>query len=170
MGDSGESMAVFKGVFDRLLDEKNRLPIAAPFRKILEYEFLNNPERTLELRLREDPLGFAWLECLTNSFVNEEIENALKKLTPRTEEWMVFWLGEKAKSVTVNLDAQGRILIPQPYLERAKITKQCKLAGMGTYFTIWAPEQWELFQQMKCTQQRIDEVLRKVWGLKSEQG
>lgn len=157
-------MAIFKGVFDRVLDEKNRLPIAAPFRKILEYEFLNNSERSLELVLREDPLGFSWLECLAKSIVDEETERALKKLTPRSEEWMIFWLGEKAKSVTVNLDAQGRILIPQLYLERAKIIKQCKLAGMGTYFTIWSPEQWELFQQKRCTQQRIDEVLKKVWG------
>lgn len=157
-------MATFNGVFDRTLDEKNRLPIAAPFRKILEYEFLDNPERSLELRLREDSLGFAWIECLANSVANGETEKALRRLTPRSEEWMVFWLGEKANSTTVNLDGQGRILIPQLYLERAKITKQCKVAGMGTYFTIWSPEQWELFQQKKCTQGRVDEVLKKVWG------
>jgi len=161
-------MAEFKGVYDRILDDKNRLPIAAPFRKILEYEFLDKSTRSLELRMREDPLGFVWIECLVNSVVEEEIKNAHRNLVPRSDEWMVFWLGEMANSVTVNLDGQGRILIPQEYLDRARISKQCKITGMGTYFTIWSHEQWEIFRQKKCTQERVSEVLKKVWGSSSE--
>lgn len=161
-------MKLFRDVYDRAFDDKNRVPIPAPFRKILEYEFLDRPDRTLEIRFRQHSAGFVWLDCLVGSTVEDEIKSATANLVPRSDEWMIFWLGEVANLVKVKLDAQGRILIPQRYLDMAKISRQCKIAGAGTYFTIWAPEQWELFQQRMCTPENIGAVLKKARGATAE--
>ncbi len=159
---------LFSGVYERTIDDKNRLPIPAPYRKILEFELMDKPDRMLDLKFCQHSQGFVWIECLVRSTLEQEIEQARRNLVPRSEEWMIFWFGEIAKLERVRLDAQGRILIPQHYLELARITKRCKIAGADTYFTIWAPDQWELFQQKMCTPEKVNAVLMKARGATAE--
>ncbi len=161
-------MREFRGVHDRAVDEKNRIPVPAPYRKILDYEFLESSDRVLELRIRQHSQGFVWLDCLVSSTVADEIEGARRNLMPRSEEWMIFWFGEIANLEKVKLDSQGRILIPRRHLDLARISKHCKIAGAGSYFTLWSPEQWDLFQQRMCTPENIEAVLKKSRGAATE--
>ncbi|MBQ7474673.1 MAG: division/cell wall cluster transcriptional repressor MraZ [Clostridia bacterium] len=47
-----------------------------------------------------------------------------------------------SKSIEIQPDAQGRVLIPQEMLEHAGITKNVLTVGCGKYAEIWAEERW----------------------------
>lgn len=48
-----------------------------------------------------------------------------------------------ASAFHTELDKQGRILLPAPLREYASIGDTAIVAGMNTYFEIWAKEGWE---------------------------
>lgn len=52
----------------------------------------------------------------------------------------------QANVVMVKLDNQGRILIPSQYKEYAKIDKEAIISGVGNFFEIWNPENFEEYQ------------------------
>ncbi|MCY4455828.1 MAG: division/cell wall cluster transcriptional repressor MraZ, partial [Chloroflexi bacterium] len=42
----------------------------------------------------------------------------------------------------VDLDRQGRILVPQEMREQAGLDGRVSLVGLGDYIEIWDPERW----------------------------
>lgn len=44
----------------------------------------------------------------------------------------------------IEFDKTGRILIPQKFREKLGLTTMVKLVGLGNYFEIWLPEDWEI--------------------------
>ena len=64
------------------------------------------------------------------------------KLLPRktSEEALRFLIGN---SIEVSPDGQGRIVLPNPMLQFASITKGTVIIGCGDYAEIWAEESYE---------------------------
>ena len=121
---------MFMGEYNHTVDEKGRLIIPSKFREELGNEFVitkglddclfiyNNTEwKALEDKLRALPL--------TN-------KNA------RT--FARFMLGGAA---TVELDKQGRILIPQVLRTFASLDKEIVLVGIANRIEIWNKANWE---------------------------
>lgn len=121
---------MFMGEYNHTVDEKGRLIIPSKFREELGNEFVitkglddclfiyNNTEwRTLEDKLRALPL--------TN-------KNA------RT--FARFMLGGAA---TVELDKQGRILIPQVLRSFASLDKEIVLVGIANRIEVWNKAKWD---------------------------
>ncbi len=121
---------MFMGEYNHTVDEKGRLIIPSKFREELGNEFVitkglddclfiyNNTEwRALEDKLRALPL--------TN-------KNA------RT--FARFMLGGAA---TVELDKQGRILIPQVLRTFASLDKEIVLVGIANRIEIWNKAKWD---------------------------
>ena len=121
---------MFMGEYNHTVDEKGRLIIPAKFREELGSEFViakglddclfvyNNTEwKALEDKLRALPL--------TN-------KNA------RT--FARFMLGGAA---TVELDKQGRILIPQVLRTFATLDKEIVLVGIANRIEIWNKAKWD---------------------------
>ena len=121
---------MFMGEYNHSVDEKGRLIIPSKFREELGNEFVitkglddclfiyNNTEwKALEDKLRTLPL--------TN-------KNA------RT--FARFMLGGAA---TVELDKQGRILIPQVLRTFASLDKEIVLVGIANRIEIWNKANWE---------------------------
>ncbi|MBP5600495.1 MAG: division/cell wall cluster transcriptional repressor MraZ [Lachnospiraceae bacterium] len=121
---------MFMGEYNHSVDEKGRLIIPSKFREELGNEFVitkglddclfiyNNTEwKALEDKLRALPL--------TN-------KNA------RT--FARFMLGGAA---TVELDKQGRILIPQVLRTFASLDKEIVLVGIANRIEIWNKANWE---------------------------
>jgi len=121
---------MFMGEYNHTVDEKGRLIIPAKFREELGNEFVitkglddclfvyNNTEwKALEDKLRALPL--------TN-------KNA------RT--FARFMLGGAA---TVELDKQGRILIPQVLRNFAFLDKEIVLVGIANRIEIWNKTKWD---------------------------
>lgn len=53
----------------------------------------------------------------------------------------------------LELDASGRILLPQPLREYARLEKECVLVGQGKKLEIWDKASWE-----GCRDDYLDEV------------
>ncbi len=47
-----------------------------------------------------------------------------------------------SKSIEIQPDTQGRVLIPQEMIEHAGITKNVVTVGCGKYAEIWGEERW----------------------------
>ncbi len=45
----------------------------------------------------------------------------------------------------LEIDEQGRFVIPKPMLEYAKLDKKALVVGVGDHFEIWSPEEWEKY-------------------------
>jgi len=54
-----------------------------------------------------------------------------------------FVKGLAAGAASVEVDKQGRILIPSVLREFADITKDTVLVGVGSRIEIWSKERWE---------------------------
>lgn len=50
-------------------------------------------------------------------------------------------------AVYVELDEQGRFVLPKPLLEFSGIVAKVVIVGVGDHFEIWASEKWALYQQ-----------------------
>jgi MraZ protein len=51
-----------------------------------------------------------------------------------------------AGAITLDIDDQGRIIIPKHLIEYADLTgNEAILIGVGTYFEIWNPERWKVY-------------------------
>lgn len=51
-----------------------------------------------------------------------------------------------ATATVVNLDAQGRFVIPEEMLNYAGIKKELTLIGAGDHFEIWESKKWESYR------------------------
>jgi MraZ protein len=55
-----------------------------------------------------------------------------------------------ASTVYLDVDDQGRFVIPKNLITYANLTEKSLIVGVGDHFEIWEPEKWE--QYMKNTQ------------------
>jgi MraZ protein len=127
-------MDSFIGTIDAKTDAKGRVFLPAAFRKILQ------SSGESRLILRKD----IYRDCLVlypeSSWITES-----NKLRERLNEWdeeeqhlfrQLSWLVER-----LELDANGRILIPKKYLQMANITNAVCFVGMTSTIELWDPDQ-----------------------------
>lgn len=68
-----------------------------------------------------------------------------------------------AGAVDVNLDSQGRILIPKYLKEYSKIKKEITVAGLFNRLELWDSKLWEKYKKMaEKDQDKIAEELGKL--------
>lgn len=68
-----------------------------------------------------------------------------------------------AGAVDVNLDSQGRILIPEYLKEYSKIKKEITVAGLFNRLELWDSKLWEKYKKMaEKDQDKIAEELGKL--------
>ena len=79
----------------------------------------------------------------------EEKLQALPSFNPATRRIQRLLIGHATE---VDLDGQGRILLPPVLRDHAKLDKKVVLIGQGKKFEIWSEDQW----QASC-QQWMDE-------------
>ena len=61
----------------------------------------------------------------------------------------------------VPLDSQGRILIPQNYMEHAGLTDKAVIVGCGTRAEIWSPERWQALNDSYNEDEMIEVLSEK---------
>jgi MraZ protein len=125
-------LTVFKGTYRYRIDAKGRLPVPAPFRKVLEGAAL------VVTRLDE---------CLAVYPGGEwgRLEGQLSALPSfqRNVKALTRVLASRAQDCV--LDEQGRILLPGELRTAAGLGKQALVVGVLNRFEIWSPETWESF-------------------------
>jgi MraZ protein len=131
VGNGGE-YSMFTGEFEYRVDEKGRVPIPPKF-------------RTEELKREGVVLCPGMEKCITIYPISEWkkiagsltsssaiIPSKLRKLNRA-----IF-----ATSFTLEIDGQGRIVIPAQLRQFAGINDEVVLAGLNSYFEMWDKQRW----------------------------
>lgn len=126
-------MDQFLGSHVNRLDAKGRISIPAPFRAALKatQEATSIVLRRSHLHPCIDVWPMAMLERSKARLAQMDM------LDPAYDDIAARLFGD---SFPAEPDKEGRIVIPQRYLQHAAITEMITLTGRGTYFQLWEPE------------------------------
>ncbi|WP_291320200.1 division/cell wall cluster transcriptional repressor MraZ [Desulfonatronospira sp.] len=139
---------MFRGHTQRSIDPKGRLMLPPEFREtILEH----SPEGQIMLTNFDGcAVGYPLPEW-------ERIEQSFNQLNMANRKFRDFHRFFISGATEVNLDKQGRILVP-PYLRSyAGINREVILAGVGRKFEIWDLERFEM--QRKKMEQDFEGIM-----------
>lgn len=120
---------MFMGEYDHTLDPKGRMIVPAKFREELGEKFI--------LTLGLDGCLFAYPLSEWETFVE-----GLKKL-PGTKEARQLQRHFMAGAADVEVDKQGRFLIPPRLREFAGLEKDVVLVGVLSKIELWSKEKWD---------------------------
>lgn len=124
------AMHMFMGEYNHTLDAKGRLIIPSKFREVLGDGFV--------VTKGMDGCLFVFTDSEWQAFA--EKLHTLPMIDKEARQFTRFFLAGAAE---VEVDKQGRILIPQVLREFAGITKDAVLVGVGSRVEIWSRERWE---------------------------
>ncbi len=132
---------LFTGKFELVIDAKQRLAVPARIRALLE-----RAGAAAALYLLPGANGALWLWPLpTFERVAGEIEPTL---TPPVEQ-MDFDEQTFPEAERLELDAAGRIRLPQELITEAGLGSKVLLVGMRHHLEIWDPQKWEERRRLK---------------------
>lgn len=132
----------FVGTFELSIDSKNRLSIPYVIRSKLSPDQDGRSFYVLPGR-REGTLEIYPDHAFERG---KQAAPSTDRLCDDTFEWRQF---ESSQTSLVDPDAQGRILIPERLLKRAKIEKEAVLIGVQDHMELWDRQKFEDFQAQK---------------------
>ncbi|MBQ4563347.1 MAG: division/cell wall cluster transcriptional repressor MraZ [Lachnospiraceae bacterium] len=140
----------FMGEYNHSLDSKGRLIVPSKFRDLLGDEFY--------VTKGLDPCLVAytpekWQEVL------DSLEEQLPTNFRNGREMRRYLIGGSAP---VEIDKQGRVLIPGNLRQFAHLEKNLVLVGAGDYFEIWDEQAWEQMNQFDS----ISDIAEEFPGLR----
>lgn len=122
---------MFMGEFHHTIDEKGRIIIPSKLREDLKDNFIVT--RGLD-------------GCLF-IYPKNEWDNVIKKYKelPDTKEKRQFMRIFLSGATTCEYDKQGRINIPKPLIDYAKLEKDCIIIGVDERLELWSKDIWNNF-------------------------
>ena len=139
---------MFMGEYNHTIDAKGRVIVPSKFRETLGDEFV--------VTKGLDGCLFVYDNNEWTAF-----EEKLKSLPITNKEARQFVRFFLAGAASVEVDKQGRILLPAVLREFADITKDVVLVGVGSRVEIWSRERWE----GTVTYQDMEEISRHMVDL-----
>lgn len=124
---------MFRGINSITLDSKGRIAIPAKYRERLHAEAEGQVVVTV------DSARCLFVYPLPEWELVERKLVQLPSLNPHTRRLQGLLMGH---ATDLELDAHGRILIPPPLREFARLEKQVVLIGQGNKFELWDEEHW----------------------------
>lgn len=144
---------LFRGVSILHLDAKGRLAIPARYRERLESEAAGRLVITLDrdrcLLLYPEP---EWASI-------EERFAALPAFDPAARALQRLYIGNAQE---VELDTQGRILIPPQLRAFAGLDKRVAFVGQGVKFEIWDEAAWQRQMEAALSDLTVSELARSA--------
>ncbi len=128
-------MPAFSGKYYYTLDPKGRIIIPAPFREIISSNY--SPKLYI--------VNAAFDKCL-HIYPQEEwnkIEEKVRQLPKMQEEVRFFMRKVIASAQEVDLDKQGRILIPVAHREDANLNSDIVIVGQIEKIELWDRDEWD---------------------------
>ena len=141
---------MFMSEYNHTLDTKGRLIIPAKFREILGEEFV--------ISKGMDGCLFVYANDDWNAF--EQKLTSLPLINKEARQFARFFL---AGAATVEVDKQGRILIPSVLREFASLQKDVVFVGVGSRIEIWSKESWN--DSISNYDDNMDEVAENMDSL-----
>ena len=127
-------MFLLTGDYDLTLDSKNRLSIPAKIREQVSSE----EEGRFYL-----VLGVNRVLCLYPEKYYQRIALAVAPRKVAPDESLAFDRVNFALAGMVELDRQGRVLLNEKAMRRAKLGTEVTMIGAGDHLEIWNRDQWE---------------------------
>ena len=128
---------MFKSQYNHTVDAKGRLSIPSKFREQLGDEFV--------ITKGMDGCLFAYANDDWEEF--ERKLSALPTLTNKdARQFVRFFM---AGAASVDVDKQGRILLPNHLKAHAALERDVVLVGAGTRIEIWSLDRWEIMNPDK---------------------
>ena len=128
---SGDGVYFF-GSFDHAVDDRGRVAVPARYRHAFAEGGVLRPS------------GDGCIELYTNGGFEEEIRSRLgTHVSTRDLEGRRVRRGFLPGAFTVELDRQGRVLLPAAMREAAALEGRCIVIGCGDYVELWSPQRWE---------------------------
>lgn len=121
---------MFMGEYNHTIDAKGRLIVPSKFRDALGDEFV--------ITKGLDGCLFVYDNKEWTAF--EEKLKSLPLTNKDARQFVRFFL---AGAANVEVDKQGRILVPSNLREFAKLSKEVVLVGIASRIEIWSKEIWE---------------------------
>ena len=140
---------MFIGEYTHALDNKNRIIIPAKFREGLGEKFV----------LTKGLDGCLYAYPMTEWMILEE---KLKKLPLTSKDARAFVRFFFSGANEIEVDKQGRGLIPQNLLEYANLEKEIVSIGVSTRIEIWGKEKWEAYNDSNIDFNEIAEKMSEL--------
>ncbi|MBC8062267.1 MAG: division/cell wall cluster transcriptional repressor MraZ [Clostridiaceae bacterium] len=137
---------MFIGEYAHALDNKNRIIIPSKFREGLGENFVLT--KGLDGCLYAYPMP-EWMI----------LEEKLKKLPLTSKDARAFVRFFFSGANEIEVDKQGRALIPQNLLEYANLEKEIVSIGVSTRIEIWGKDKWKTYNDSNID---FDEIAEKM--------
>jgi MraZ protein len=124
------------GTFHRAIDEKLRLAIPKRLREVLE----GAENKGIYLAPGTDGSLAVYSEEAFG-----RLAERLAHGSPTRQDVRAFTRLFFARAQRVELDGQGRMLIPQELVEHARLEKEIVLLGVQDHVELWAAERWQAY-------------------------
>jgi len=129
-GSEGASWLSFLGQYEHTLDAKNRLTIPAKFRAQLSEGVVLAKEQETCLAIRP---ASAW-----RGFTEEMRQMG----SPWNQDYRDFQRRYTAGAFDAQLDAAGRIMLPQALIDKARLSREVVLIGNLDTIEVWDRARW----------------------------
>lgn len=120
---------MFMGEYNHTIDAKGRLIVPSKLRESLGEDFV----------ITKGLDGCLFVYDNAGFRIFEEKLKSLPLTNKDARQFVRFFL---AGAANVEIDKQGRVLIPSVLREFAEITKEAVLVGVGSRIEIWSKERW----------------------------
>jgi len=142
---------VFKGSFDLSMDDKHRVLVPLALRKKID------PERDGNAFIAIEGVdGRLWLypenyyDALHSQGANQPMPN---------EDVLAYHRWNLGATETIELDKQGRLLLPERTLKDSGLGKEVTLVGVNDHLELWNRAEWE--EERQSLRQRKKEIAVK---------
>ena len=148
----------FLGEYRYTIDEKGRVNVPAPFRKVLHPA--NNRTFVISKSIAKD-------KCLVAmpfedwSIFEDDLTKKLLRMNPIDQKW----LRDLTRYATIcRYDSQGRITIPKSLLEVAGLSNEAVIIGMLKQIEIWDPGELEKksSEEEQLTEEQLAALAEKI--------
>lgn len=125
---------MFLGEFEHTIDDKGRVAIPAKFREVLGERFVVT--KGFDACLQAFPMSY-WEQ------LSAKVDRLpVSSTDARNLRRLIF-----SPAQDVDIDRQGRVLIPQPLRIYAALAEEVVISGMGNYFELWSAARWRETQE-----------------------
>jgi MraZ protein len=155
--ESGGNVPAFSGKYYYTLDPKGRIIIPAPFREIISSNY--SPKLYI--------VNAAFDKCL-NIYPQEEwnrLEEKVRQLPKMQNEVRYFMRKVIASAQEVDLDKQGRILVPAAHREDLGLNSDIVIVGQIEKIELWDRKEWDAVVDPAQVDQRAVEEKLASYGL-----
>lgn len=150
-------MPAFSGKYYYTLDPKGRLIIPAPFREIISSNY--NPKLYV--------VNAAFDNCL-HIYPQEEwqkLEDKVRQLPSMDDAVKYFKRKVIASAQEVELDRQGRVLVPASLREDAGLHSDIAIVGQIDRIDLWDRKEWDLVTDASKVDRKAVEAKLTEFGL-----